>query len=90
MRAVPAGRICLRVWQPISTVPLGRDLELAVIDSDGVHALVFPCRRLPDGWIKSETGERVAVRPTHWREWSDRDRPERVRPEREQPGRNRP
>src|SRR5262249_36522194 len=32
-------------WQPVATAPFDRDLELAVIDYDGPHALVFPCRR---------------------------------------------
>jgi hypothetical protein len=27
-------------WQPISTAPFGRDLELAVISPDGPHPLV--------------------------------------------------
>ena len=55
-------------WKPISTAPFDRDLELAVIHS-GVHALVFPCRRILSGWIKSETKEQIEVRPTDWREW---------------------
>lgn len=57
------------MWQPISTAPLGRDLELAVIDDDGPHALVFACRRIVGGWMKVESKERLDVRPTHWREW---------------------
>ena len=42
-------------WQPITIAPYDRDLELAVIDYDGTHALVFPCRRLLHGWIDSKT-----------------------------------
>jgi hypothetical protein len=57
------------MWQHVSTAPFDRDLELAVIDNDGLHALVFPCRRIPSGWMKVETRERLDVRPTHWREW---------------------
>jgi hypothetical protein len=60
-----------RVWQPIATAPFDRELELAVIDTDGPHALVFPCRRVLDGWIKAETQERIDVRPTHWRPWGE-------------------
>jgi hypothetical protein len=60
-------------WQPISTAPFDRDLELAVIDREGPHALAFPCRRILGGWINSETRKRIAVRPTHWREWSTKD-----------------
>ena len=58
-----------RDWQPVSNAPFNRDLELSVIDYDGTHALVFPCRRILDGWIKAETRERIDVQPTHWREW---------------------
>jgi hypothetical protein len=59
------------MWQQVSTAPFDRDLELAVIDDDGPHALVFPCRRILNGWMKVETKERLDVRPTHWREWGD-------------------
>jgi hypothetical protein len=57
------------MWQPISTAPFSRDLELAVLDEDGPHALVFACRRIVGGWMSTETKERLDVRPTHWREW---------------------
>jgi hypothetical protein len=58
-------------WQPIATAPFDRNLELAVINYDGTHALVFPCRRILNGWLKSGTRERVNALPTHWREWKD-------------------
>ena len=58
-------------WQRIATAPFDRDLELAVIDYDGVHALVFPCRRILGSWIKAETTQRIDVQPTHWRQWQD-------------------
>jgi hypothetical protein len=58
------------VWETISTAPFGRELELAVIEGDRVHPLVFACHRAPDGWIKAQTHERVVVSPTHWRLWS--------------------
>ncbi len=57
------------MWQPISTAPFARDIQLAVIDGDGPHALVFPCRRILNGWMNADTKERLDVRPTHWREW---------------------
>jgi hypothetical protein len=57
------------MWQPITTAPFDRDLELAVIESDDVQVLVFPCRRVSYGWVNSDTNRRVDVRPTHWREW---------------------
>jgi hypothetical protein len=57
-------------WHAISTAPFDRDLELAVLDTDGPHALAFPCRRILHGWVKLETRKMIDVRPTHWREWA--------------------
>ncbi len=57
------------MWELISTAPFARDLELAVIDKDGPHPLVFPCRRILGGWMNAATQERMDVRPTHWRDW---------------------
>ena len=56
-------------WNPIITAPFDRDLELAVLDYDGAHALVFPCRRILNGWINPETNRPIDVHPTHWRDW---------------------
>jgi hypothetical protein len=60
-------------WYPVSTAPFERDLQLAVIDCDGMHALVFPCCRTPSGWINAQTKRLVEVHPTHWRDWEDID-----------------
>jgi hypothetical protein len=57
-------------WQTIGSAPFGRDLEVAVMDHDGTHPLVFPCRRSLTGWVRAATRERIEVSPTHWREWS--------------------
>jgi len=57
------------MWQPIAKAPFDCDLELAVLDHEEAHALVFPCRRILNGWIKAETRERLDVHPTHWRAW---------------------
>jgi hypothetical protein len=57
------------MWEPIATAPFDRDLELAVIDEDGPHALVFACRRIAGGWVRAKTKERLDVNPTHWRGW---------------------
>lgn len=57
-------------WKHIATAPFDRDLELAVIDHEGPHTLIFPCRRALGGWRKSKTNERVNVAPTHWRDWN--------------------
>lgn len=59
-------------WQPIHSAPWGRDLQLSVIE-DKVHALVFRCRRTSSGWI-SDTGKRVDVDPSHWRDWADSEK----------------
>jgi hypothetical protein len=56
-------------WQPISTVPFDCDVELAVIDDEGPHALVFPCQYTSIGWISADTKKPIDVRPTHWRKW---------------------
>jgi hypothetical protein len=57
-------------WLPISNAPFERELALAVIDRDGEHVLVFPCRRTLRGWVNAETKKAIDVRPTHWREWT--------------------
>ncbi|QOZ28483.1 hypothetical protein CI1B_45460 [Bradyrhizobium ivorense] len=56
-------------WEGIAVAPYDRDLELAVIEGNAIHRLVFPCRRTLGGWIKAETAERIVVQPTHWRPW---------------------
>jgi hypothetical protein len=59
------------MWEPISTAPFDRNLELAVIERGEAHALVFPCRRILGGWINAESKQQIEVRPTHWREWQE-------------------
>lgn len=59
------------MWNPILSAPYGRDLELAVFDEEGTHALVFPCVRSQEGWKNATTGARVDIRPTHWRDWEE-------------------
>ncbi|UCI10112.1 hypothetical protein FJ974_06765 [Mesorhizobium sp. B1-1-8] len=61
------------MWNLIATAPFGRSLELAVMDQEGLHALVFPCEKVRDGWWRDTiTGALVDIRPTHWREWKSR------------------
>ena len=54
-------------WQPISTAPLDFDLELGIFTYDGIHASLYPCRRIHDGWLKAETSERIDFQPTRSR-----------------------
>jgi hypothetical protein len=61
------------VWEKISTAPYDRDLELAVIEGDHLHPLVFACRRTTSGWVKVRDRERISVSPTHWRPWRAKD-----------------
>ncbi|WGD50896.1 hypothetical protein QA641_35790 [Bradyrhizobium sp. CB1650] len=57
-------------WERLETAPpFDQDLEIAVIEGNTIHRVIFPCRWIFDGWIKAKTGERVAVQPTHWRIW---------------------
>jgi hypothetical protein len=58
-------------WMPISSAPFELDLDLAVIDTAGTYALLFPCRRIADGWINALTKRRVELEPTHWRAWTE-------------------
>jgi hypothetical protein len=58
------------MWHLISNAPFDRDLELSLIDANGVHAIYFPCRRVLGGWTKAEMKTRINVRPTHWRDWA--------------------
>jgi hypothetical protein len=60
---------CGMEWEPIAAAPFDRDLQLAVIENDDQHVLTFPCRRIFGGWLHAESGKRVDVNPTHWREW---------------------
>jgi len=57
-------------WKPIAGAPFDCDLTLAVINDDGTHALVFPCRRVAHGWVHARTRMPVGdLEPTHWRQW---------------------
>ncbi len=58
--------------QPISTAPFDRDVELSVLHKDEHHALVFPCRPDPGGWMNAGSKKWIDVRPTHCREWTEK------------------
>ena len=58
------------MWHLISTAPFDCNLELALIDANGVHAIPFPCQRILGGWIKAEMKTPIDAHPTHWRDWA--------------------
>ncbi|UVK47547.1 hypothetical protein BPNPMPFG_003334 [Mesorhizobium sp. AR07] len=61
------------MWQSILNAPFFQSLELAVLDEEGMHALVFPCERTLEGWKHALGGMHVDVHPTHWRDWIEQD-----------------
>ena len=63
-----------RQWMEIASAPFDSELELAVMDRQGTHRLVFPCYRILGGWMNAATRERLAnLQPTHWRMWRASD-----------------
>ena len=58
-------------WMPIAGAPSDNDLEVCVIDGQGVHALAFPCRRIESGWIDATGRKLIEIHPTHWRLWTE-------------------
>ncbi len=70
-------------WQLIDTVPRDRDVEIAVTNDAGMHALACQCRLTEHGWIAASSKRRLHwVRPTHWRDWFSKVAP---KPERDEP-----
>jgi hypothetical protein len=60
-------------WLPASITPPEGDLELCVLDYNGlVQALAFPCRRDGDEWVDASGRRQGDIQPTHWRKWIDR------------------
>ena len=57
-------------WRPIASAPFDRDLQLAVIEGEQVHVLVFPCRRTTRGW-RTGIEKLVDINPSHWRYWEE-------------------
>jgi hypothetical protein len=72
MVSLIAERAPMGEWQPISSAPFDQDLELSVIEANETHALVFPCRRIANGWLNVKMNSQVFVDPTHWRLWCHR------------------
>jgi hypothetical protein len=58
-------------WLPVSIAPSDADLEVCVMDYDGiVHALEFPCHQDKTGWFDVSTKKHIDIEPTHWRTWA--------------------
>ena len=57
------------MWETILSAPFFCVLDLAVLDDEGMHSLVFPCERTVHGWKHAITGTPLTVHPTHWRYW---------------------
>jgi hypothetical protein len=59
-------------WLPVSSAPLDADLEVCVIDLDGIlHALAFPCHNNGVEWVDASDENIVDIQPMYWRKWSD-------------------
>jgi hypothetical protein len=59
-------------WLPVSIAPDGRNLEICVMDYDGiVLALPYPCHKKGSEWVDAENKKHIDIQPTHWRKWSD-------------------
>jgi hypothetical protein len=57
-------------WQPISTAPVLRNVEVRTADILGRYALLYPCRLVPErGWINAILATPLTVEPVEWREW---------------------
>ncbi len=54
-------------WQPVSSAPLHRDLEVQVADGFGVYRLKFLCRLTEAGWVNAQTSKALVVEPVNWR-----------------------
>ncbi len=57
-------------WLPVSMAPDGEDLEVCVMDYDGiVLALDYPCHKSGTGWADPSNKKLSDIQPTHWRKW---------------------
>jgi hypothetical protein len=63
---------CIMDWNPITSAPFERDIELAVLDQNGEHLVAFACRRGADGWLTARSNRPVDIHPTHWRQWTEK------------------
>jgi hypothetical protein len=57
------------MWRSVVEASFGKDMELAAIDDEDVHALVFPCQPMPATLVNAMTGEILNDHPTRWCAW---------------------
>ncbi len=61
-------------WLPVSIAPTDGDLEVCVLDFDGiVHTLVLPCHKEGAEWVDALNNKHADIQPTHWRYWNERN-----------------
>jgi hypothetical protein len=54
-------------WLPVSIAPSDGDLEVCVLDYDGiVHALMFPRHKDGAEWVDASNRKPVDIQRTHW------------------------
>jgi hypothetical protein len=59
-------------WLPVSIAPPDGDLEVCVMDYDGiVQALAYRCHRNGAEWVDASNKKHVDIQPTHWRNWTE-------------------
>jgi hypothetical protein len=58
-------------WQPTAIAPSDRDLEICVLDYDGIiHTFPLPCHKDGPNWVDARGRRHVDIQPTHWRKWN--------------------
>jgi hypothetical protein len=57
-------------WLPVSIAPTDADLEVCVIDKNGIHTLIFPVQKCGTQWVDAGTKTLVDIEPSHWRKWT--------------------
>jgi hypothetical protein len=59
-------------WLPASTAPSDRDLEICVLDYDGiVYRFPFACHKDGLSWVDARGKKHADIQPTHWRNWTE-------------------
>ena len=59
-------------WLPVSIEPSDEDLEVCVVDYDGiVRTLIYPCHKAGDEWFDASSRKHIHIQPTHWRRWTE-------------------